>query len=307
MDPSTALGILGRAARRDRVLAQGVGDTALRNAVRRGEVLRPFRGTLCLPGTPPGIVAAASMRGQLCCISACDYWGLAQLSRPDTFHVLVPTARHPQQSRLSQLHLRGVHRAEQWQTDRLVQPIDQAIDHAAWCTTPLEQLIIIDSALRRKRIDPRSELVLTKGSSRRMKWLKALASGLSASPAETVAHALLDGAGFDPRQQAEYDNVGHTDFRLGARHDLEVDSWEFHGDKDTFEEDRRRDRELFAQGRLPIRVTAKNVMSNPRSFIFDVSRILQRPVDRNFESRLRWMTTLPHGHLNRRQQSRIHY
>lgn len=307
MDPETGLRLLGGAARRDDLLAQGVRDFALRKAVTRGEVLSPCHGTLALPGTPQGQIVAAALRGQLACVNACEYWGLKQLSRPDSLHILVPTDRHLRGERLAQWRLLGVHRADQWQTDRLIQPVDQAIDHVAWCTTPLEHLIIIDSALKSRRIDPHGGLDLTKGSERRRTWLRRLATGLSASPAETVAHALLDAAGIRTRAQAEHSAVGHTDFAMGEHHDLEVDGWEFHDDELAFEEDRRRDRELVAMGRVPVRFTAKNVMGNPREFIYEVSRILKRPIDRHFEARLRWMTTMPEGHLNRRQVSRIHY
>jgi very-short-patch-repair endonuclease len=300
MDPRSALRTLGGAARRDAVIAAGVTGDDLRAALMRGEVMRPHFGTYALPGVPRDLVVAASMRGQLACVSACAWWGLKSIATPDAPHVLVPLDRHPRPERLSRLRLQGVHRDEAFVPGRNVQPIDIAIDHAAWCTTPLEQLVIVNSALYSRRIDPLEVPQFTKGSTRRLEWLRWHATGLTQSVPENVAFAALKAAGLNPRPQASRDRVGAVDFAVGARHVVEIDGYETHSEKAQFAEDRRRDREISAMRNWSLRYTYWDVMDDPLGFALDVARVIGRPAHNRLQARIRWMTTLPDGHLNRR-------
>lgn len=303
VNPLTALADLRGAARRDSLIAMGVSDSALRGAVARGEVTRPLRGTYALPGTSHMILAAASLRGQVSCLSACEHWGLAQVQRPDTPHILVPSNRHPQPERLERLRLRGVHRDEPWQPDYLVQPVDQAIDHAGWCTTPLEQLVIINSALNKGRVDPASVPYLSKGNERRLNWLRANASRLPDSITETVALAVLTAAGLNPQAQQIREHGFPVDIVIGRRHVIELDSWKFHGTREAFGRDRWKDRQVVAGGGIPARYVYEDVMNDIWAFALDVARVTRQNLDSRLRERLVWMTTMPSGHLNRRQRS----
>ena len=301
VDPVYALTQLRGAARRDVLIAMGVSDLALRAALAGGRVFRPHRGTYTLPGTPKAIVAAASLRGQVSCLSACEYWGLAMVKPPDAPHVLVPTDRHPQPDRLRRLRVVGVHRDEPWQPGRLIQPVDQAIDHAGWCTTPLEQLVIINSALNKGKVDPAGIPFLSKGGERRLEWLRANVNRLADSVTESVALAVLTAGGLNPRSQVVREHGSPVDIVIGERHVIELDSWEFHGGREAFRRDRWKDRQVIAAGGLPARYIYEDVMDNLWAFALDVSRITGLALDARLKSRLTWMTTAPPGHLNRRQ------
>ncbi|MDQ3609528.1 MAG: endonuclease domain-containing protein, partial [Actinomycetota bacterium] len=44
---------------------------------------------------------------------------------------------------------------------------------------------------------------------------------------------------------------------------VEVDSWQFHGDRKAFEDDRRRDADLQAAGHRVLRITARQLRREP--------------------------------------------
>jgi hypothetical protein len=291
------------AARREDVMALGVRDLALREAVVRGEVLRPQWGTYALPNAAPENVAAASLRGQIACLSACAHWGLELVQAPDAPHILVPTDRHPQDERLRRLGLMGVHRDDPWQPGYRVQPVDQAIDHSAWCTTPLEQLVLINSALNKGRLDPAAVPFLSKGEERRREWLAATVSPLADSLTETVAFAVLTAAGLSPRLQVVREHGAPVDISIGRRHVIEIDSWKFHGSRAKFALDRWKDRQVTGGGGIPARYPYEDVMGDIWQFALDVARVTGLTLDARLRERLVWMTTMPMGHLNRRQQS----
>jgi hypothetical protein len=301
VDPTNALRLLGGAGRRNELLDCGVPLWELIAAVEGGGVRRPVRGTYALPGTHYPRVAAAALRGRVACLSACDAWGLLLLRRPVVPHILVPLNRHIKDERLAKLRLPGVHRSDDPDERRLLEPIDEAIDHVGWCTSPLEQLVIIDSALHRRRIDPVFPPVLTKGPGDRREWLLRLATGLCASVSETVAHATLTAAGFAPRIQVEREHVGRVDIEVGERHVIEVDSWKYHGTRAAFVEDRRRDREIVAAGDFPVRFPYADVVDDPLQFGLEVARITGMRISPLFQRRVAWMLARPVGHLNVRR------
>jgi len=299
VDPQSALRQSGGAARRDALLAHGVTGAALSASYQRGEVLRPYRGTYCLPNTPNDLITAASLRGQLACVSACAWWGLNLIHSPDTVHVIVPKDRHPRDDRLRLLHLPGIHRADRLVDGRRIQPVAEAIDQAAWCTTPLEQLVIINSALHSKRIDPLEPPHLTIGTEYRRAWIHANARSSADSVPESVAGAVLNAAGLRPAAQVARDHVGTVDLMVGGRHIIEIDGYEPHSGRDQFAEDRRRDREISAQRGWSLRYTYWDVMNDLLAFALDVARIVGVRPDARLAARIRWMTTAPAGHLNR--------
>lgn len=302
MDPQTALLDAGGAARRGVLLAAGVSKRALSAAVSDGSVVSPAPGTYALHNTEPGIVAATALRGQLACVSACEWWGLRRWHAPDAIHIAVPSSRHVQEDRLRALGLRGVHRLDPEVPSATVESVSEAIDHAALCNAPLEQLVIVDSALNTKRVSKAELAWLSSGTSKRRKWIVANANSGAASVPETVARAVLTAAGFMPEVQAGRPGVGRVDLQLRKRYVLEVDGWESHSSKEAFAEDRRRDREVAAARDWTLRFTYWDVMRDPLVFAAEVARIVRTPLSPRFAARMRWMTARPAGHLNRRSR-----
>ena len=300
MDPRRVLRELGGAARADAILSHGVSWPALRSAHAAGIVVRPAWGTYALPHVEPGVSVAAALRGQLGCLSACAWWGLKSVSKPDSIHVVVPADRNVESKRLRQLGLIGVHRDSTYTEQRLVESVEAAVDHAARCTTPIEQLVLVDSALRQGRLDPMGLDALSRGTVYRRRWLRRLATSIADSPPESVARAVLDAAGLRPRVQELHDRVGRIDLGVGVRHGIEVDGYETHSSRDAFAEDRRRDREMAAQGKWSLRFTYWDVMKDPRAFGLEVARIIGFAVDARFDKRMSWLMAVPAGNVRRR-------
>lgn len=299
MDPAVALAKLGGSARWADLLAMDVTEWALGRAREAGRVVMPVRGAYALPNTDPASVAATVLRGQVTCVSACSRLGLRRLNPPQEIHIAIPGNRHIRDSRLEALHLPGVHRGEAWHAGRRVLTLAQALDTAALCTTPLEQLVMVDAALERGYLDHSELKYFTCGSEARRAWLMRLADGAIMSVSESVAHATLVAAGLHPRVQVGRRDVGTLDFAVGTRHFIEVDGFDEHSKWDQFTKDRRRDRAVAATRDWTLRYTYWDVVEDPRWFAHDVARILRVPVQRRFEARIAWLTARPSTALNR--------
>ncbi|MFL5892206.1 MAG: type IV toxin-antitoxin system AbiEi family antitoxin domain-containing protein [Solirubrobacterales bacterium] len=74
-----------------------------------------------------------------------------------------------------------------------------------------------------------------------------------------------------PGEEMQCDFVWHRE-----RVVVEVDSWETHGTRRAFRNDRRRDRLLRAHGWDPVRVTGYDVASDPDGVITEVQTLLER-------------------------------
>lgn len=300
MDPVRAIAELGGGARAVDILRRGVTWPELRAAVATGRVLRPALGTYVTPLLDRERTAAAALRGHVGCVSACGWWGVKSVRPPDALHLVFPTNRGVAHERIRPFGMLGVHREADYACDGLVECLDTAVDHAARCTRPIEQLVLVESAMKLGKLDPLAPSAFACGSDRRRAWLLQLAAPTSQSVPESVAKAVLDAAGFRPRAQDPHDGVGHVDLGVGVRHGVEVDGWDTHGTKEAFAEDRRRDREMAARKKWPLRYTYADVMRDPRAFGLDVSRVIGVPVDVRFDKRMQWLMGMPPGHLNRR-------
>jgi len=287
------------AARRDALFARGVSARALRNAVASGTVILPARGTYALPDAPADVVAAAALRGQVTCLSACERWGIPCLAHPKVPHIAVPSDRHVLDPRLDVLQLPGVHRLTHCDLSTPIASAFDAIDAAAMCTSPLGQLVLIEGALDRQLLGLADLSRLSVADSRRLLWLRANAQVGVQSVSETVARLALVAAGMRPTIQAQRTRVGRVDMTVGARHVIEIDGFAFHSSRAAFREDRRRDREIAADGDWSLRFTYADVTEDPRKFAKEVARIIGFRIHARFDARMRWMLARPAGHLNR--------
>lgn len=294
VDPLVALAELGGAARREQLLVLGVSREAIDCAVAKGHVLRPHRGVSALPTARAEVIFARTFRGQVACVSACDWWGFAMLKRPGACHVAIPTDRSLGRWGVRPQSRVIVHRTALFEPGLLVQTPWAAIDSAAWCTSPLEQLVIVDSALRTGRVDRADLAWLSQGDVRRRVWLRRSAHPAAESVTETVARVALEAAGFAVAVQAQRDDVGRVDLEIDGRVVVELDSIAFHLNKEAFVEDRRRDRAVIRGKGLPLRFTYWDVIGNLDSFVTEVAAVVGRAPDRRTAARLSWMTRSPH-------------
>ena len=189
------------------------------------------------------------------------------------------------------MHSAVIHRAPYCEPDELWEQPLVAIDRAAECTTPLEQLVIVDSALRSGSLDRRELEWLATGSVKRREWLRANAHPGADSVGETVARAALAAAGLTPVPQARRDDVGRVDLEVAGRVVVEVDGYEAHSKFKAFQEDRRRDRMVALAGDTVLRFTHWDVLDDVPLFVEQVARVVGRRPVSYFESKLQWMNT----------------
>jgi len=299
MDPARALATLGGAARWDDLLKVGVTEWSLRRARETGAVIMLCRGTYALPATSPARVAAASLRGQVSCVSACAEWKLRQLDPPEAVHIAVPRGRHITGERLERLGLAEVHRGSGYVAGGSQLSLRDALDTSALCTTPLQQLVMVDAALESGRLAPAEIGLFRCGDAPRRTWLARTANAGAMSVSESVARASLEAAGFRARIQVRRRGVGDIDIAVGKRFFIEVDGFEEHSKWSQFSKDRRRDRQVSAERDWTLRYTYWDVVEDPRWFVYDVARIIRKPVQRRFEARIAWLTARPPTALNR--------
>lgn len=163
-----------------------------------------------------------------------------------------------------------------------------AIDQAAWCTTPLEQLVLVDAALHRRLLLPADVAHFGGGTVRRRARLRRMASGAAESPLETVARVGLVTAGLSVREQVVARGVGRVDFVVGEAVAVEVDGWEFHQSREAFERDRARDREMLARGMPVMRFTARELRGDLLGVVSQVAAVARCDLKRDTDRRLAW-------------------
>lgn len=102
------------------------------------------------------------------------------------------------------------------------------------------------------------------------------ASGRARSPLETLARIQLRAAGLDVADGVVIAGVGEVDLVVDGWLVVELDGSTFHSDPWTFDQDRRRDRELVRRGYAVVRFTSNDVRSG--KIVTDVRRaVAARP------------------------------
>lgn len=293
VNPLRALDEAGGAARLTALRRAGVADRALRRAVAREQVLTVGHGTFALPGVPREMVLATLFRAQVGCISACEHWDLPLWGNHHGAHLVVP--RHRSNSRRDPRELAAVtlHRTSAPLRSGPWTPVDSAVDQAAWCTSPLEQLVLIDAALRRGLMMRSDVAHFSQGTARRRAWLWRMSSGAAESPLETVARVGLVTGGLAVQEQVVVRGVGRVDLVVEEALVVEADGWEFHRDREAFERDRIRDRDLLLDGLPTMRFTARQLRADLPGAVRDVARAVGREVRRDFDRRLAWTLAPP--------------
>lgn len=283
-----ALEAAGGAARRTDLLRAGVPERAIRRSIRSAHVLAVGHGTYALPWASREVAVAQLFRAQLGCVTACDHWGLPLWGGHDHPHLVVPRHRSSSRRDPSELAEVVLHRTSAPMPAGLWVPVAAAIDQAAWCTTPLEQLVLIDAALHRRMLLPAALRHFGAGTARRRAWMTRMASRAAESPLETVARVGFVTAGLPVREQVVVLGVGRIDFVVGEAVAVEVDGWEFHQSREAFERDRARDREMLAR-RMPVmRFTARELRADLLGVVSQVAAVARRDMSRDTERRLAW-------------------
>jgi very-short-patch-repair endonuclease len=261
----------------------------LRLAVREGRVEVVGPGTFALPWADPAVKMASRFRARIGCVTACEHWGLPLWDDHETPHLVVPRHRSPSQRDPREVARVVLHRTSTLMPDQRWVPVAQAIDQAAWCTSPMGQLVIVDAALHAGIVFPADLAHFGEGDDRQRAWLRRMASGAAESPPETVARVAMVTAGFAVREQVPVPGVGRVDFVVEDALVVEVDGWAFHGGREAFEADRARDRRLLARTMPVMRFTGKQVRADPCGMVAEIADVVGRTPRADFDRRMRWV------------------
>ncbi len=283
-----ALDESGDAHRRSELLKAGVPERALARAVAAGRVLRVAPGTYALPSAPRDVTLARKFRAQVGCISACDHWGLPLWGRDAGTHLLVPRNRSASRRDKHDLANVTVHRTAAFSGENLWAPLAEAIAQASRCTSPLQQLVLIDAALHQGFLLPADLRCLRIRDARRREWLQRMASNSAESPLEAVTRAVLVMSGFVVQEQVRVRGVVRVDLVVEHAVAVEADGWQYHQGRDAFERDRARDRAMLVT-KLPVmRFTSRELRGDLAEVAAQVAAVVNRAPHRNLESRLAW-------------------
>ncbi|WP_237564222.1 hypothetical protein [Actinomyces sp. 432] len=127
------------------------------------------------------------------------------------------------------------------------------------CADELDALIALDAALRIGLVDKTMLLTRLMGPRNgRLRSLLGRADPRARSLLETIARYDLQEAGQEPEVAAD---LGFEVDLLMGRLVIETDGYAYHGDRDSWENDRRRDQSLLRRGYVPLRLTSAQVLS----------------------------------------------
>lgn len=242
----------------------------VRQAVRRGEILRAGAGIYTLPELSDERRAAAGARGALCLESAARAHGLPTLRPPEEVHVMVPHGRRPPV-------VPGVrYRFSELTPDELRDGRTSLLKTVLDCAAVLplrDALAIADAALNSGRLGE-AQLVgaaeQLRGPLRARRLRVARAADRKAdSPLESALRAVLLDAGITGFTTQALVEVGfwgiHVDLGDPRRRiALEAEGFEFHAaTRRDFDRDLRRYDEVTRLGWAVLRFNWEQVMLRP--------------------------------------------
>ena len=240
----------------------------LASAVAAGIIVRVRQGWYASPTTLEARTRAVRVGGRLTCASAVHDLGLWELA-PSRIHVSVERSASRLRHSLDRTKRRSVHpdaavvvhwRERRRPSDRFVTSIRQILMDMVWCYTPEIVVATVDSALHAGWLQASEWLAEIARLPARLRRLLALVDGKSESFLESIMRFRLRMLGIRTRLQVRIPSVGRVDLVIGTRLVIELDGWQYHRDRDSFEEDRRRDARLTVLGYRVLRFTYRQLM-----------------------------------------------
>ena len=267
---------LGGLAATHELLRRGHGQTRLRLAVARGEVIRVRKGWYALPELPEPYARAARVGGRLTCVSAAVVNGLWVPAHSPALHVAVPPnacqLRTPgnYRKRLGASEPVVVHWDDRPETRLQVDPVT-IIAEVCRCQHPAFAFVVCESALHLAFITSSEwrgilgTLPATKASA------LAEVEGDSESGTESMFRFGMLAEGIPFRQQVRI-GADRVDFLLGDRLVIEIDSLAHHDPK----KDRERDARLSILGYRVLRFLYHQVVDDWPTVVASVRAALAR-------------------------------
>jgi very-short-patch-repair endonuclease len=275
--------------RRERLLGAGIGRDLIDNRVRAGWLRPMYRGVYAVgpvPSDDAPYLAAAMACGDRAALShshAGFLWRLFRHAPSRPVHVTVPAPRCPHHPGIR------VHRVQVLRPDEVTRLRQIPV------TTPARTLLDLAAVLHSRELE-QAMAVAERTHAGTQRRLAALLARYPARPGTPKLRQLLDG----PRRPALTRSEAEERFlglvrRAGlsepeanvALHGyeldllwrdeglaVEIDGYAFHGDRDAFEADRRRDAVLASHGLQVVRITWRQITEEPEATLVLVTRAL---------------------------------
>ncbi len=243
----------------------------VRQAVRRGVIVRDSRGRYALPGADEATRAANRLTGVLSLDSAAQQYGWELKRQPQSPSVTVPRNRKLSEERRVGVRVRYADLAPDEIRGKVTAPGTTVMDCAA--RLPFDEaLAIADSALRHRDVTKAQLLKLAEQMPARYRArcrrVARAADARSANPFESVLRAIaMDVVGLNLEPQVAIEDGGFwvqpdlVDERL--RLVVEADSFEWHGSRRDLVLDCERYNNLVRRLWVVLRFTWEHVMFQP--------------------------------------------
>ncbi len=234
------------------------GRRSVERALLSGDLLPVDRTRVALRGTPPPILAAARARGTLTCLSALklhDVWTL------DDARIHLNRSRGVRDTHCLPADASDC-RGRVVGGESVLEPVDVALSAVLASHDREHGIVALDSIIRQGLLTADQLERLTARHGAAAMRLLARADGRVESPLESVLRHRLLMLGVRVRTQVLIPGLGRVDMLVGESLIIEADGFEFHSGRDSFRDDRRRDREALRRGFQSIRITWADVFND---------------------------------------------
>lgn len=248
--------------------ARGWGTDEVATQVAAGRIIRVRRGWYATPRTPPEVATAARIGGRLTCLAALRLHGAWTLES-SAIHVRLSSGVRFRRVAGVRLH---------WTPLRVgpgVDEIEEALECALGCTD-LRALVVVVDSLANRRLLSLSRLRDLLAASPKGRRVLELMDPAAESGIETLIRLALRSRRIRLRSQVVIPGVGRVDLLIGDRLVIEADGFTWHGDRDAFERDRDRDRELVRRGYIVLRPSYRRVIDDLDAIVIAVVDIIRR-------------------------------
>lgn len=240
----------------------------LADALASGQLRRVRRGWYVDASVAPAVASASAAGGRLTCTDALRLGGVWVLPAPE-IHVRISRGTSGRAAP-------GVRRF--WTDERLRPGVDDlaaALRHAVDCLDLRAMVVVADSVLNRGLLSW-SGLEALLDARPRWRSVARLADPRAESGAETLVRLAMRRHRLRVTPQVVIDGVGRVDLLVGQRLIIEVDGYEWHGDRAAFERDRARDRELVRRGYAVMRVSYRQALGDLDQVMLGVLDVVRR-------------------------------
>lgn len=248
--------------------AHGMRPRDVRAAVSSGTLLRARRGWYATPSVSADLFTATRVGGRLTCLAGLRHHGCWTPESTDV-HVRVADGVAVRRPSGVLLH---------WTDERVgpgVDPVEDALRAASACLDLRALVTVADSIAQRRLLTP-SGVAEILGTTPRGRRALALHDPRAESGIETIVRLALRRHRIRVRSQVVIRGVGRVDLLVGERLVIEADGYEWHADREAFERDRERDRELVRRGYVVIRVTYRQAIDDVDAVILAVLDVIRR-------------------------------